>query len=99
MLPLREAETAAGLISPAFNPDLLFFVISWINPNLIMTADPVSILIMVRDPNVFPPFRNPKPVYFPMARRLAYRGRGLVIRSPIMARLRGDDRRRMTILK
>ena len=89
----------AGLISPAFNPDLPFFIVSRINPNLIMAADPVSILIMARDPDVFPPLRNPNPVYFPMARRLAYRGRRLVIRCPIMAMVRGDDRRRMTILK
>jgi hypothetical protein len=66
---------------------------------LVITFDPVPILIMGGDPDMFPPLRNPNPVDFPMTRRLVYRGRRLVIRSPIVARLRGEDRRRMTILK
>jgi len=44
------------------------------------------------DPYLFPPLRDPDPVYLPMARRLVYRGRWLVRRHPIMAMGRGDDR-------
>jgi len=88
----REPFSRGGLIACARNPDLPFFIISRINPNLIIAADPVPIFIMGRDPNVFPPFRNPNPVYLPMARGLVYRGRWLVRRYPVTAMGRGDDR-------
>jgi hypothetical protein len=54
---------------------------------------------MGRDPDVLSPFRDPNPAHFPMAGRLAYdRWRGIRW-YPIMGMMRGDDGRRMAILK
>jgi hypothetical protein len=54
---------------------------------------------MGRDPNVFPPFRNPNPVYLPMSGRLGYYRRRMMNGSSIMTMVRGDDGRRITILE
>jgi hypothetical protein len=54
---------------------------------------------MGRDPNVFPPFRNPNPVYLPMSRWRGYYRWRMMNRSPVMAMVRGDDGRRITILE
>jgi len=95
----REPFSRGGLIACARNPDLPFFIISRINPNLIIAADPVPIFVMGRDPNVFPPFRNPNPVYLPMPGRQGYYRWRIWNGSSIMAMVRGDDRRRITILE
>jgi hypothetical protein len=87
------------LISPPFNPGPTFFIVSRINPDLVIAADPIPILIVGGDPDVLPPFRDPSPVYFPMARRLAYYRWSMMNGSSIIAMVRGDDGRRMTILE
>jgi hypothetical protein len=77
----------------------MLLVVSRINPDLVIAFDPVPILIMGGDPDVFPPFRNPDPLYFPMARRLAYYGWRMMNGPAIMVMMRGDDGRRMAILE
>jgi hypothetical protein len=87
------------LISRSLDPDLVLFVVSRINPDLVVTLNPVAIFIMGGNPDVFPPLRNPDPVDFPMARRLAYhRGRRRK-GPPMIPGLRGKDRRGITMLE
>jgi hypothetical protein len=82
------------LITPwAFNPHLAIFIISRINPNFMVALHPVSTFIVVRDPHIFSPFRNPLPVNFPVTRRLANHRRGLV--NP----LGSYNRRELPVLK
>lgn len=90
---------AAELESRPVHPDLMLFVVPRINPNLVITLNPIPVFIMGWDPDLFPPFRNPDPVYFPMAGRLAYYGWRRMNGSPIMVMVRGDNGRRMAILK
>jgi hypothetical protein len=66
---------------------------------LIIATDPVTILIVSRDPYVFPPFRYPNPVYLPMSGWLKYYRWRWINGSSVMAGVRGDDRRRITMLK
>jgi hypothetical protein len=87
------------LISPPFDPNLTFCIVSRIHPDLVIAADPVPILIVSWNPDAFPPFRNPDPLYFPMAYRLAHCRWTMMNGSPIMVMVRGDNGRRMAILK
>jgi hypothetical protein len=87
------------LISRPLDPDLVLFVVSWINPDLVVTFNPVAIFIMGGNPDVFPPLRDPDPVDFPMARRLIYYRRRRINGSPMIPGLRREDRRRKTMLE
>jgi len=54
-------------VSVMYHPDLALNVIPWMDPNLVVTSDPIPGLIVTRHPDTFSSSRNPLPVNFPMA--------------------------------
>jgi len=96
---LAGEKPRVGLISRSLDPDLVLLVVSRINPDLVVAFDPVSVFIMGGDPDVFPPLRNPNPVYLPMARRLVYYRWRWISGASIIPVVGREDRQRMTILE
>jgi hypothetical protein len=61
-----------------FHPDLTLHIVPGINPNLVVSLNPVSIFIVARDPDALPAFRNPLPANLPVARGPMNHGRVIV---------------------